>query len=286
MEELIMCPIDESYKIAESTIMIREAFNYVVTKRQLDLIYAIISLINKDDDIFKTYEISFKEIAKIYNPQNPRTKEVKKYVDEATNKIMDSHFQITEGKIVKKYHWVEYCEINHEKEIVTFKLSEKVRKFYLQLKENNYTIYLLKDLLALSTLFQANVFRWLSCNSNFENGVKINIEVAKQKFYGGKIETGAFIRKLNSALDTIRRKTNIDASYIPIKKGKTIVQLKFFIDNNYQKDFTSTQKSPEQYVKDAQRKKAMWKENLEMKRKIAELEKKLAEKEVTNTNGN
>lgn len=77
MEELIMCPIDESYKIAESTIMIREAFNYVATKRQLDLIYAIISLINKDDDIFKTYEISFKEIAKIYNPQNPRTKEVK-----------------------------------------------------------------------------------------------------------------------------------------------------------------------------------------------------------------
>lgn len=275
MEILEICPIDDKYKIAESTAMIREAFDYVVTKRQLDLIYAIISLINKDDDKFKKYTISFREISKIYNPSNPDSKEIKKCVDEATNKIMGSHFQITEGKIIKKYHWVECCEINHDTETVAFKLNEEVRKFYLGLKENSYTIYFLKDLLALSTLFQANVFRWLSCNSNFKNLVKIDIEDAKHIFYGADIETKTFIRKLNAALEVIKVKTNIEASYTTIKKGKTTVQLQFKIYNNYILDLSWNTKSPEQYVKEAQRKKAMWERNIELQKRVDELENQI-----------
>lgn len=132
MEKLELCPIDNTYKIAESTLMIREAFDYVTTKRQFDLIFAIISMIEKSDDNLKTYVIPFKEIAKMYNLQNPRTKEIKKYVDEATNKIMDSHFQITEDDAIKKYHWVECCEINHKTKVVIFKLSDTVKKFYIE----------------------------------------------------------------------------------------------------------------------------------------------------------
>ena len=58
MEELKICPIDNTYKIAESTLLIREAFDYVATKRQLDLIYVIISMIGKNDDEFKTYDVN------------------------------------------------------------------------------------------------------------------------------------------------------------------------------------------------------------------------------------
>lgn len=278
MEELKICPIDNTYKIAESTLLIREAFDYVATKRQLDLIYVIISMIGKNDDEFKTYNISFDKIAQIYNPKNPRTKEIKKYVDEATNKIMDSHFQITEDGIIKKYHWVECCEINPKTETVVFKLSDKVKKFYIQLKENSYTVYLLKDLLALSTLFQSNLFRWLSCNSNFKNKVKINIEDAKRIFYGNEIETKTFIRKIDAALDVIRRKTNIDATYCKVKNGKVITALEFYIDNNYGVDFSlHPTKSDEQYMKEAKRRREMWKENIDMKNKIAEMEKEMEE---------
>lgn len=280
MEELKICPIDNTYKIAESTIMIREAFDYIATKRQLDLIYAIISLINKDDEKFKEYKISFKEIAKIYNPKNPDSKEIKKCVEEATDKIMDSHFKITIGRKINKYHWVEKCQIDLDEQEVSFRLSEEVKEFYLGLKENSYTIYLLKDLLALSTMFQANLFRWLSCNSNFENTVRISIEDAKKIFYGNEnLETRKLIEKLDQALNKIRVKTNIDATYEKIKHNKNIVALDFTIENNYLKDFSlHPTKSDEQYMKDAKRKKEMWKENIEMKKKIAELEKQLAEK--------
>lgn len=278
MEKLEICPVDDSYKIAESTVMIREAFDYVLNKRQMDLIYAVISLVQRTDDKFKEYKISFREIGAIYNPKNPDSKEIKKYVEEATNKIMDSHFQITlENGDIKKFHWVESCLVSNANKEVTFKLNDEVRNFYLDLKENSYTIYLLKDLLALSTLFQANVFRWLSCNSNFNNKIKISIDDAKQMFYGGEIETKTFIRRLNNALDAIGRKTNIEATYTKVKKGKNIVALDFNIENNYVIDYSGNIKSPEQYAKESQRKKAMWQENLEMRRKIIELEKELEE---------
>lgn len=279
MEEIILHSIDDTYKIVESTEMIREAFNYVATKRQLDLIYAIISLIKKEDTAFTEYKISFSDIARIYNPKNPNTKEIKKCVNEATNKIMDSHFQITDSSgIINKYHWIEKCRIDNENKVIYFKLSEDVRNFYLGLKENSYTIYLLKDLLALSTLFQANLFRWLTCHSGFNNSIQIKIEDAMLHFYGSVINGNEFVRKLDSALKVIKDKTCVSATYEKIKgaHGK-IVELKFNITNNYHfmYDIPQKQKTQNEMIASSKRKKEMWKENIDMKRKIAELENQL-----------
>lgn len=278
--------INPEGKIAESNKLIREMFDFTVTKRQLDLIYAIISLVSPTDTKFMEYKLSYETIAKIFNPKNPRTEIVQKDIEHAIKNIMNSCFRIKSDKNVDEYyHWVEKAKNYKDKKYIVFKLSEEVQQFYIQLS-GDYTIYLLQDLLALSTMFQANLFRWLSCNGGFDNNVKISIEDAKLEFYGdADLPTKKLITKIDSALVAIRKRTNVEASYVQIKKGRKITHLEFTIMNNYQKDYTSNQKSPEQYAKEAERKKAMWKENLEMKRKITELEKKLAEKEENDKNG-
>lgn len=224
----------DTAKIAENTEMIREAFNYVTTKRQLDLIYAIISLVHVNDNQFTEYIIPYREIAKLYNPANPDSNEIKKYVEEATNKIMDSHFSIRKNERIYKYHWVDMCYIDDKEKVISFKLKDEVRNMYLNLKENTHTVYLLNDLLSLSTLFQANLFRWLSCNSNFSNDIPITINNAKQMFYGGEIETSSFIRKLDSAINAINKKTKLTVSYKKIRNSQhQISTLSFNIKNNY-----------------------------------------------------
>jgi hypothetical protein len=56
---------DNNQKIAESTKLIRYIFDNNFTKRQLDMVYAIISLVKPTDDDFKTYHISYSAIGKI-----------------------------------------------------------------------------------------------------------------------------------------------------------------------------------------------------------------------------
>lgn len=272
--------INPEGKIAESNKLIREMFDFTVTKRQFDLIYVIISLVTPSDTKFTEYKLSYETIAKIFNPKNPRTEIIQKDVEHVIKDIMNSCFRIkTENNIDDYYHWVEKAKNYKDKKYIVFKLNEEVQQFYLQLKEGEYTIYLLKDLLALSTLFQANLFRWLSSNGGFKNNVKISIDDAKVLFYGNKeLTTKKLTVKLNSALDVINRKTNIEASYNQIKEGKKIAYLEFKIENNYKLiEKLKPTKSPEQFVKEAQRKKAMWQENIEMKNKIMMLEKELAE---------
>lgn len=263
---------DIECSIAESTKLIRNMFNNSLTKRQMDLIYAIISLINPTDAEFEEYVISYEAIGKIFNPENPRTKIVLKDIEKATKGIMAKNFQMETDDEIIYYHYVEKAIINKSNKSIKFKLNDEVKQFYIQLKKGEYTNYLLKDLLALSTTFQANLFRWLSCNAGFSNDVLIQIEDAAKCFYGKEIKSGELIRKIDSALKVINERTNINATYEKQKQGQSgkIVALKFTIENCYikpQKTRTNTKinKNQKQNLK-------MWQENEELKKRLFQLE--------------
>lgn len=268
-------------QIADSTKLIREMFDFTVTKRQFDLIYAIISLVKPTDNEFKEYVISYHEVAKIINPKNPYTKVVEKDIEKAINEIMKSCFRIQTDKKKYYYHWVERAEEDQESKTVSFQLNKEVQQFYIQLNKGEYTVYLLKDLLALSTMFQANLFRWLCCNSGFSNGVEIDIEKAKLCFYGKEIETKTFIRRIESALKNINEKTNISATYEKIKLGKKITSLKFNIKNNYVKEKKES-RSRTRTKGDIERSKEMWQICLDTQEKCSILEKKCEKTEKEN----
>ena len=194
---------DTEQKIAESNRLIRSMFDNTFTKRQMDLIYAIISLVKPDDEEFKTYHISYKAIGEIFNPANPDCTVTVKDIEKAVKGIVYKGFRIKEGKKIKFYGYVSKAEIDEEEKYIEFRLDKDVQKFYLQLQKGEYTSFLLKDILALSTTFQMNVFRWLACNSGFDNAVPISIEDAVIHFNGKEIQTKHLIEKIDSALKKI-----------------------------------------------------------------------------------
>ena len=230
---------DNNQKIAESTKLIRYIFDNNFSKRQLDMVYAIISLVKPTDDDFKTYHISYSAIGKIFNPQNPYCEITVNDINLAVKDIMNKSFRIKTDKKTKHYHYIEYAEVDEEEKYIDFRLSQDVKQFYLKLRKEEYTVFLLDDIMKLSTAFQLNLFKWLSCNSNFKNDVSITIDDAKIRFYGDiSIRTADFIRKLDSAIKKINAKTNLKVSYQRInKKGsKKIVVLRFTIKNMYKSE--------------------------------------------------
>lgn len=265
---------DVKQSIAESTKLVREMFDYTVTKRQFDLIYAIISLVKPTDNEFMEYRIPYKAIGKIFNPANPDCQITYKDIEKAITGIMKSCFRIKRDENIEKYyHWVEDAENHKDEKYIIFKLSKEVQQFYLRLNEDNYTVYVLKDILDLSTLFQANLFRWLSCNAGFKNNINISIENAVWAFNGKDIQTKHLISKIDAALKVINEKTNIEASYEKVKTGKTITSLNFKINNKYTKP--QKIKTAAQMQRDAKQGKKLWQENMEMKKQIKELECKI-----------
>lgn len=270
---------DTEQKIAESNRLIRNMFDSTFTKRQMDLIYAVISLVKPDDNRFTEYHISYKAIGEIFNPTNPFCEVTIKDIEKAVKGIMNKSFQMEDDEEIIFYHYVETARLNKKDKSLKFKLNDEVQQFYLQLQKGEYTSFLLKDILALSTSFQMNLFRWLACNSGFDNAIPISIEDAVIHFNGKEIQTKHLIEKIDSALKKINEKTSINASYEKIKTGRTITSLKFSIDNKYIKKAKKSL-TPAQIEANKEKSKEMWQENQEMKRRIAELEARLAEKEV------
>lgn len=265
--------INPNNTIIESNKLIREMFDYTITKRQFDLIYAIISLVKCTDNEFTEYVVPYKTLGMIFNPSNPDCKITYNDIEKAVNGIMKSCFRIVTDEKKYYYHWVETAVLDEKEHTVTFRLNKDVQQFYLQLKTGEYSAYLLKDLLSLSTLFQANLFRYLVANAGFSNDIVISIDKAKTAFYGGEIRTGELIKKIDAALIKINKKTNITAVYEKIKSGNAITSLRFTIDNKYIKE--TQQKTTSKIKSDNKKSKQMWQENLEMREKINVLENEI-----------
>lgn len=254
--------IDMNRTITESVELVQTVLSKNVNNSQLDLIFVLASLVNKHDTEFSKYVISFKTLAEIYNPSNPRTSTTRKYIRESVEDIMNAKFSLRNGSKEKYYHWVGTCEIDWEKEQITIQLSNEIRKFYLLIKERALT-YNLKNVLALRTTTQKRLYIWAYNNKGFKNDVNISIEDAKLLFYGDKnIETYQFLRKyIEPAIKHINEKTDLTLSYEKVRKDETnsrlVTSLKFKIKCNYQKK-QKKERTPAQQRSDRERNKQLW----------------------------
>lgn len=267
---------DTGQSIAESTRLIRNMFDNSLTKRQMDLIYAVISLVKPTDEDFKEYIISYYAIGKIFNPANPDCSVTVKDIEKAVKGIMNKSFRMEDDAEVSYYHYVSHAKINKKDRNIKFKLDDEVKQFYVQLQKGEFTNFLFKDILALSTTFQMNLFKWLTCNAGFNNDVEISVDKAKLHFYGKEVETKELTRRIDAALEKINNKTKISASYEKIKTGKTITALKFTINNKYIKPVKPKKlKSEAQMIAEKERQKAMWERNIELQKRVDELENQI-----------
>ena len=220
-------------KIVESNKLLREMICKQTNKVQLDIILSVIALAPTEATKFCEYEISVSEFCKLINPSNPRKVEVKEKVIKAIEELMDCKFWLHSEGVHTCYHFVEKSVYDENEKSVSFKISDEVAKFFLDIKDTA-TIYALKDMMALHTIFQANVFSWCMAKCNFENEIHLRIEDAKLLFNGEKeIETKFFLVKLDDAIKTINKKTPLEISYEKIRDGKQVKELKFVITNNY-----------------------------------------------------
>ena len=166
-------------RIAESTRLVKTIFSEELTKKQLDLIMCIISLVRKEDNHFYTYVLPLKEVKQIICQSNPRTAEVKETLKKAVKGLKKACFTIQDEDSDTYYSWIEMARLDWKKETLTIRLSEDVAQFYLQLQDH-LLVYQLENILKLSTLTQTRIYQWAYSKKGFKNDVSISVEDAKK----------------------------------------------------------------------------------------------------------
>lgn len=292
--------------VVESMALSRAIFGEV-TKKQLDVILYLISLVQKDDKSFKKYVIPFDELCRLYNPANPWREETKELAEAATKSLMRSIFGVRAGKTLKLYHWVEKAEINEETQLVTFALSPEVQRFYIQLKQN-YLVYTLRNILELRTLPEARLYQWAYSQKGF--GVTtIAIDDLKELMCGTveeppkksrkkvvepvekkKVRTTDFLRfTLRPAVERINEKTDLHLEFDLIRADRSyktkVTSIRFHIFCNYRGQAEEEKIMAYRTMERAEAKRAanrkyyakLYDERQEMKHKIEMVEDKLGE---------
>lgn len=263
----------------------------IKNKKKLDIILIVISRIKSGDDKFNEYTFDIKELVEIYNKANPSAENSRKSIEETIDNLMNikNVFIDKDGKTIK-FIWFPTATISEDKTTVTLEINKVLSKYLLQ--TDNIVVYQLEQILKLG-FKSAMLYRWAYTYKDYykKYSKEVEIEMSKlqdmfvmNKDYPARVFNDKY---LNPAIKEINDLTDLNISYRTKRKSKTNPETKivFTITCDYEKPIPKPQKTltPTQREANKERSKAMWQENLQMKRKIAELEAQLAkskEKEV------
>lgn len=203
------------------------------------LLRILIMQIKPDDEEFKTYRVSIPELSKMLNID---ASNLYKRVDEITEDLLRNHVSIRDlsrNKFIK-FPWMTACAYDRDTGFAA-RLNPELKPFLLGLKER-YTQYQLENVLTMKSVYGIRIFELLMKDQIMKflprEGTDITLTVqeireacdCETKFK----QISQFREKvLDISMREINRTTVYDVGYEPVKKGRTIVAIKFHINSKY-----------------------------------------------------
>ena len=223
-----MKEIKKKNNMALSNSLIRS--KYMLTKEEQNLIYLLISQIDKDDEDFKDYRISVADLDNITKKEHNRAR-IKKLQDS----ILKKPLYIDEYKAV---NWFSYIEIVPNESAIIVRFDKALKPHLIRLKEF-FTKTELTTLLNFTSKYTSRLYLLLKSDfdkqKQFVSKVKVKYEVEYfnnsfqlPKSYCNRYNN--FRREfLDNSINEINQKTNLRISYNEIKQGRKVVEIEFEI---------------------------------------------------------
>ena len=120
--------------------------SYKLTLQEARIILLLSSMINKDDDDFKLYQIKVKDFADFIGVN--KNKNLYRELSEITTKLRKRSILIKKEESLLEIGWLSSAEYFFNKGFVELEFSDKLKPYLLQLKER-FTKYHLDSVLKL-----------------------------------------------------------------------------------------------------------------------------------------
>jgi plasmid replication initiation protein len=184
----------------------------------------VASRVRKEDKDFQTYEVPIKEL--LGEAQDGRTYQlVAEVVDNLMGRVLT---------IEKPNGWIKYvifsrCEYDGNKGCIRARFDPDLREHFIDLK-SHFTQYSLMEFLLLPSIYSQRIFEILK---SWKDKPEITIEL--NDLYemldvppSHRLDFAAFRRRvLEKAYKDIRSKTSFQYEWKAIKKGKSVVAIRF-----------------------------------------------------------
>ncbi len=251
MEKNTIIEIKDKGVLYEDSDAMRNIVFEEMTKHQLDALLILIAISSREGVPVSKIQISTMDFIRLMNPSNPRKKNVQEKILEEIHSLANCKLWIYTDKSTELLNIVNKLIWNKAGDRVTVIISESFTKYFTNISGQG-TVYALKEVLELSTIFQARVYSWAMANSGFTNSIFINIDAAKTIFNSNvEIKTKRFIEKLESAIEAINNKTSLRITVNKIMKSKYLTGLEFNITNTYRSEISEKKVYPSDKRKNA-----------------------------------
>ena len=206
--------------------------SYKLTLQEARIILLLASMINKEDDGFKLYQIKVKDFAKFVGVD--KNKNIYNQLAQITEKLGKRTLSIKKEGSILQMGWLASSEYFFNEGYVELEFSDKLKPYLLQLKDR-FTKYQLSSVLGLKSFYSIRLYELLKQWEKLKTRTvevqelrnALGIPDNKYKQYGHFKD-----RVLNSARKEINNKTETCFDFTEIKKGLKVVMLKFEIRPN------------------------------------------------------
>ena len=211
---------------------------YKLSATAQKLVTTVVSLVQKEDEYNKEYCILAKDFIELSGTKTNDRDALKNACEE----ILSKPLKISTERGWLMANWCNDIEYVHEKGIITYKVSEKLKPYIIDLK-NNYLKYDLKNILPLKSEYSIRVYEWLKdiYNSKQRYNKKM-IEEFEIDFLRERLivpdsynTNNLFTRVIDKAKEDLEKHTDIRFTYQALKKGSgnTFTHIEFIISKNF-----------------------------------------------------
>lgn len=206
---------------------------YDMSALEMDIIFALISRLNKDDKPGTMYRIRVQELEKLtgrewnYNRLGP-----------AVTSLVGRSYHIEDGSSWLKVAMLASAEYLKGQGIIELEVSEKLRPYLIDLK-NNFTSYKLHSVLSLTSKYAKRVYELASQWKDIGETKTYSLDEFKYmlalKDPAGK-ESEQYVQicnlkkfVLDIATEQINAHTDLTISYELIKEGRSYQKVRFYV---------------------------------------------------------
>lgn len=219
--------------VAKANTFVRKA-RYNLTTQQLRIVHHIISKIKIDDDDLKIYKFDLKEFARICGIEC-NGKNYANFMD-SLKALRDKSFWMQEGNRMMLVSWFERLEINMYDTTVSLRLDDRLKPYLLHL-QNHFTQYNYGTLLSLTCKHAIRLYEMFV---SYDDVGVMEVEIDELKELLGCQEYATYydFRRyvIEKSLQQINEYTELNVTYYPIKKGRSMHALTFLISKKSEEE--------------------------------------------------
>ena len=203
---------------------------YTLSANEQKIIIYLISKINTDDKELKEIEINILDFCKVIGIEI--NGDAYNRVKETIKSLADKSWWLTfTEKKETLFRWINEAEIEKGNGIIKLQLSNHLKPYLLELKQN-FTKYELINILSLRSKYSIRLYELLK-SYLWQGGWQVSVkEIRELLETEGKYKEFKDFRKrvLNPAIEEINGYTDLQIEISTLKRGKSISHLHFKID--------------------------------------------------------